>query len=216
MLPALAGEGLVDAVDAFCESIGFSIAQTERVFDAAARHGLRVKLHAEQLSNLGGAALAARHRALSADHLEHLDEAGVAAMAEAGTVAVLLPGAYYFLRDTNLPPIALLRQYGVPMAISTDHNPGTSPVTSLLLMMNMACTLFRLTVPEALAGVTLHAARALGASDRHGKLETGRVADFVLWRVESPSELAYWFGRNPAAMAVRQGRVYPAQTEAQP
>ncbi|GLC95349.1 imidazolonepropionase [Cupriavidus sp. TA19] len=211
MLPALAEEGLVDAVDAFCESIGFSIAQTERVFDAAARHGVRVKLHAEQLSNLGGAALAARHRALSADHLEHLDEAGVAAMAEAGTVAVLLPGAYYFLRDTNLPPIALLRQYGVPMAISTDHNPGTSPVTSLLLMMNMACTLFRLTVPEALAGVTQHAARALGASDRHGKLEAGRTADFVLWRVDSPAELAYWFGRNPAAAVVRQGRVYPAQ-----
>lgn len=210
MLPALAEEGLVDAVDAFCESIGFSIAQTERVFDAAARHGLRVKLHAEQLSNLGGAALAARHRALSADHLEHLDEAGVAAMAEAGTVAVLLPGAYYFLRDTNLPPIALLRQYGVPMAISTDHNPGTSPVTSLLLMMNMACTLFRLTVPEALAGVTAHAARALGAADRHGKLAAGRVADFALWRIDSPAELAYWLGRNPVATVVRQGRVYHA------
>ncbi|SOZ35876.1 imidazolonepropionase [Cupriavidus neocaledonicus] len=208
MLPALADEGLVDAVDAFCESIGFSIAQTERVFDAAARHGLRVKLHAEQLSNLGGAALAARHRALSADHLEHLDEAGVAAMAEAGTVAVLLPGAYYFLRDTNLPPIALLRQYGVPMAISTDHNPGTSPVTSLLLMMNMACTLFRLTVPEALAGVTAHAARALGAADRHGRLAVGRAADFALWRIDSPAELAYWFGRNPVATVVRQGRVH--------
>ncbi|RDK12228.1 imidazolonepropionase [Cupriavidus lacunae] len=208
MLPALAEEGLVDAVDAFCESIGFSIAQTERVFEAAARRGLRVKLHAEQLSNLGGAALAARHRALSADHLEHLDEAGVAAMAEAGTVAVLLPGAYYFLRDTNLPPIALLRQYGVPMAISTDHNPGTSPVTSLLLMMNMACTLFRLTVPEALAGVTVNAARALGAADRHGLLEVGRVADFALWRIDSPAELAYWFGRNPVATVVRQGRVY--------
>ncbi|AQV95404.1 imidazolonepropionase [Cupriavidus necator] len=208
MLPALADEGLVDAVDAFCESIGFSIAQTERVFQAAARHGLRVKLHAEQLSNLGGAALAARHRALSADHLEHLDEAGVAAMAEAGTVAVLLPGAYYFLRDTNLPPIALLRRYGVPMAISTDHNPGTSPVTSLLLMMNMACTLFRLTVPEALAGVTVNAARALGAADRHGLLEVGRVADFALWRIDSPAELAYWFGRNPVATVVREGRVY--------
>ncbi|NOV25188.1 imidazolonepropionase [Cupriavidus necator] len=211
MLPALAGEGLVDAVDAFCESIGFSIAQTERVFDAAARHGLRVKLHAEQLSNLGGAALAARHRALSADHLEHLDEAGVAAMAEAGTVAVLLPGAYYFLRDTNLPPIALLRQYGVPMAISTDHNPGTSPVTSLLLMMNMACTQFRLTVPEALAGVTAHAARALGAADRHGRLATGRGADFALWRIDSPAELAYWFGRNPVATVVRQGRVHACE-----
>ncbi|SPR98054.1 imidazolonepropionase [Cupriavidus taiwanensis] len=214
MLPTLAGEGLVDAVDAFCESIGFSIAQTERVFDAAARHGLRVKLHAEQLSNLGGAALAARHRALSADHLEHLDEAGVAAMAEAGTVAVLLPGAYYFLRDTNLPPIALLRQYGVPMAISTDHNPGTSPVTSLLLMMNMACTLFRLTVPEALAGVTGHAARALGAADRHGRLAAGRVADFALWRIDSPAELAYWFGRNPVATVVRQGRVHACAGDA--
>ena len=183
------------------------------MFDAAARHGLRVKLHAEQLSNLGGAALAARHRALSADHLEHLDEAGVAAMAAAGTVAVLLPGAYYFLRDTNLPPIALLRRHGVPMAISTDHNPGTSPVTSLLLMMNMACTLFRLTVPEALAVVTTHAARALGAADRHGLLATGRAADFVLWRVDSPAELAYWFGRNPAAAVVRQGRFYPTPSQ---
>ncbi|AOZ07418.1 imidazolonepropionase [Cupriavidus malaysiensis] len=210
MLPALAAEGLVDAVDAFCESIGFSPAQTERVFAAAARHGLPVKLHAEQLSNLGGAALAARHRALSADHLEHLDEAGVAAMAEAGTVAVLLPGAYYFLRDTHLPPIDALRRHGVPIAVSTDHNPGTSPVTSLLLMMNMACTLFRMTVPEALAGVTVHAARALGAADRHGLLAPGRVADFALWRIGTPAELAYWFGRNPLAAVVRQGRVFPA------
>jgi len=208
MLPPLAGEGLVDAVDAFCEGIGFSPAQTARVFEAAARHGLPVKLHAEQLSNLGGAALAARHRALSADHLEHLDEAGVAAMAEAGTVAVLLPGAYYFLRDTHLPPLALLRQYGVPVAISTDHNPGTSPTTSLLLMMNMACTLFRMTVPEVLAGVTVHAARALGAADRHGLLAVGRAADFALWQVASPAELAYWFGRNPCAGMVRQGRVF--------
>ncbi len=208
MLPALAGEALVDAVDAFCEGIGFSPAQTARVFEAAARHGLPVKLHAEQLSNLGGAALAARHKALSADHLEHLDEAGVAAMAEAGTVAVLLPGAYYFLRDTHLPPLALLRQYGVPIAISTDHNPGTSPTTSLLLMMNMACTLFRMTVPEVLAGVTVHAARALGATDRHGRLAVGRVADFALWQVASPAELAYWFGRNPCAAVVRQGKVF--------
>ncbi|WP_454732165.1 MULTISPECIES: imidazolonepropionase [Cupriavidus] len=210
MLPALAGEGLVDAVDAFCESVGFSLAQTARVFEAAARHGLRVKLHAEQLSNLGGSVLAARHRALSADHLEHLDEAGVAALAASGTVAVLLPGAYYFLRDTSLPPLALLRRHGVPMAIATDHNPGTSPVTSLLLMMNMACTLFRMTVPEVLAGVTRHAARALGAADRHGLLAAGRGADFVLWQVDSPAELAYWFGRNPAAAVVRQGRVYGA------
>ncbi|WP_454722805.1 MULTISPECIES: imidazolonepropionase [Cupriavidus] len=210
MMPALAAEGLVDAVDAFCESVGFSLAQTTRVFDAAARHGLRVKLHAEQLSNLGGSVLAARYKALSADHLEHLDEAGVAAMAESGTLAVLLPGAYYFLRDTCLPPLALLRRYGVPMAISTDHNPGTSPVTSLLLMMNMACTLFRMTVPEVLAGVTRHAARALGAAQRHGVLAAGRGADFVLWRIDSPAELAYWFGRNPAAAVVRQGRVYGA------
>ena len=208
MLPALSEEGLVDAVDAFCEGIGFSPAQTARVFAAAARHGLPVKLHAEQLSNLGGAALAARHKALSADHLEHLDEAGVVAMAEAGTVAVLLPGAYYFLRDTHLPPLALLRQHGVPIAISTDHNPGTSPTTSLLLMMNMACTLFRMTVPEVLAGVTAHAARALGAADRHGRLAAGRAADFALWQVASPAELAYWFGRNPCAGVVRQGRVY--------
>ncbi|KJK24141.1 imidazolonepropionase [Burkholderiaceae bacterium 16] len=215
MMPALAEEGLVDAVDAFCESVGFSLAQTERVFQAAERLGLRVKLHAEQLSNLGGSALAARHHALSADHLEHLDEAGVMAMAESGTVAVLLPGAYYFLRDTTLPPIGLLRRHGVPMAISTDHNPGTSPVTSLLLMMNMACTLFRLTVPEVLAGVTTHAARALGAADRHGLLAAGRAADFVLWQVDSPAELAYWFGRNPAAAVVRQGKVYPAAAPAQ-
>ncbi|MBV8272236.1 MAG: imidazolonepropionase [Cupriavidus sp.] len=208
MLPALAGEKLVDAVDAFCEGIGFSLAQTERVFEAAARHGLPVKLHAEQLSNLGGSALAARHKALSTDHLEHLDEAGVAAMAEAGTVAVLLPGAYYFLRDTHLPPLALLRQYGVPMAIATDHNPGTSPTTSLLLMMNMGCTLFRMTVPEVLAGVTTHAARALGAADRHGSLAVGRAADFALWQVASPAELAYWFGRNPCTAVVRQGRVF--------
>lgn len=207
MLPALVEEGLVDAVDAFCESIGFTPAQTARVFDAAARFGLPVKLHAEQLSNQGGAALAAQHRALSADHLEHLDAAGVEAMANAGTVAVLLPGAYYFLRDTHLPPIELLRRHGVPMAISTDHNPGTSPTTSLLLMMNMACTLFRMTVPEVLAGVTTHAARALGAQDRHGRLAAGRAADFVLWRIDSPAELAYWFGRNPAACVVRQGRI---------
>lgn len=213
MLPALAGEGLVDAVDAFCEGIGFSPAQTTRVFEAAKRHGLRVKLHAEQLSNLGGAALAASHQALSADHLEHLDEAGVRAMAAAGTVAVLLPGAYYFLRDTHLPPLALLREHGVRIALATDHNPGTSPTTSLLLMMNMACTLFRMTVPEVLAGVTTHAAHALGAADRHGTLAAGRVADFVLWQVATPAELAYWFGRNPCAAAVRQGRIYPTGTD---
>ena len=216
MLPALAAEGLVDAVDAFCEGIGFSPAQTTRVFEAARRHGLPVKLHAEQLSNLGGAALAAGFGALSADHLEHLDEAGIRAMAASGTVAVLLPGAYYFLRDTHLPPLALLREHGVPIAIATDHNPGTSPTTSLLLMMNMACTLFRMTVPEVLAGVTTHAAQALGAADRHGRLAPGRVADFALWQVTSPAELAYWFGRNPCPAVVRQGRVCRAETEATP
>ena len=214
MLPALAEEGLVDAVDAFCETIGFSPAQTERVFRAAQALGLPVKLHAEQLSNLQGAALAARYAALTADHLEHLDETSVAAMAASGTVAVLLPGAFYFLRDTKVPPIDLLRRHGVPMAVSTDHNPGTSPTTSLLLMMNMACTLFRLTVPEVLAGVTRHAAAALGLADRAGRLEAGRAADFVLWDVASPAELAYWFGRNPAACVVRQGRIFSRETHA--
>lgn len=212
MLPVLAEEGLIDAVDAFCEGIGFSLAQTERVFQAAQQFGLPVKLHAEQLSNLGGSALAASYQALSTDHLEYLDEAGIQAMAKAGTVAVLLPGAYYFLRETKLPPLELLRQYQVPVALATDHNPGTSPVTSLLLMLNMACTLFRMTVPEVLAGVTTHAARALGAQDKHGKLEAGRAADFVLWNINSPAELAYWFGRNPAKTVVRQGRIYPGAT----
>jgi imidazolonepropionase len=214
MLPVLAAEGLVDAVDAFCEGIGFSLAQTERVFQAAHKHNLPVKLHAEQLSNLGGSKLAASYQALSSDHLEHLDEAGIQAMAAAGTVAVLLPGAYYFLRDTQLPPIELLRKYKVPMAVATDHNPGTSPVTSLLLMLNMACTLFRLTVPEALAGVTVNAARALGAAERHGTLAVGRAADFVLWKINSPAELAYWFGRNPVHTIVRQGRIIRPQGEA--
>ncbi len=167
MLPALADEGLVDAVDVFCERIDFTLVQSERVFEVAAKRGIGVKMHAEQLSNSGGAALSARYRALSADHLEYLDEAGVAAMNKAGTVAVLLPGAYYFIRETQLPPLDLLRRYEVPIAISTDSNPGTSPVTSLL-MMNMATTLFRMTVPEVLQGVTRHAARAFGNSKRHG------------------------------------------------
>jgi imidazolonepropionase len=205
MLPALADEGLVDAVDVFCERIGFSLAQSERVFEAAERRKLPVKMHAEQLSNGGGTALAARHRALSADHLEFLDEAGVAAMKEAGTVAVLLPGAYYFIRETQLPPIDLLRRYGVPIAISTDSNPGTSPVTSLLLMMNMATTLFRMTVPEVLQGVTRHAARALGQAERHGTLAAGRSADFAVWSVDTLAELAYWIGRPLCARVVRAG-----------
>ncbi|MEX3957978.1 imidazolonepropionase [Trinickia sp. EG282A] len=205
MLPALADEGLVDAVDVFCERIGFSLAQSERVLDAAARRGLPVKMHAEQLSANGGTALAARYGALSADHLEFLDEAGVAAMKEAGTVAVLLPGAYYFIRETQLPPVDLLRRYGVPIALATDCNPGTSPSTSLLAMLNMGCTLFRLTVTEALQGVTCHAARALGRSDRHGVIEVGRRADFVAWSVETLAELAYWIGRPLASRVVRAG-----------
>jgi imidazolonepropionase len=198
-------EGLVDAVDAFCEQIGFTPAQTRRVFETARRLGLPVKLHAEQLSNLHGAALAAEFGALSADHLEHLDDAGVAAMARAGTVAVLLPGAFYFLRETRLPPIAELRAQGVPIAIASDHNPGSSPGLSLLLMLNMACTLFRLTPEEALAGVTVHAAQALGLADSHGRLQAGRQADFVVWDVAAPNELAYWFGRNPCRRVVQAG-----------
>ncbi len=205
MLPALADEGLVDAVDVFCERIGFSLEQSERVFHAAARYRLPVKMHAEQLSNAGGTALAARHRALSADHLEFLDEAGVAAMKEAGTVAVLLPGAFYFIRETQLPPIDLLRRYGVPIAISTDSNPGTSPATSLPLMMNMATTLFRMTVPEVLQGVTRHAAQALGKADTHGSLAVGRAADFAVWSVQSLAELAYWIGRPLCERVVRGG-----------
>lgn len=205
MLPALADEGLVDAVDVFCERIGFTLAQSERVLEAAARRGLPVKMHAEQLSAMGGAALAARYRALSADHLEHLDEAGVAAMKAAGTVAVLLPGAYYFIRETQLPPIELLRRYEVPIALATDSNPGTSPVTSLVAMLNFGCTLFRLTVSEALQGVTRHAAGALGQDARHGSLEAGRAADFVAWSVDTLAELAYWIGRPLAAQVVRNG-----------
>jgi len=196
MLPALAGEGLVDAVDAFCEGIGFSLPQVERVYAAARALGLPVKLHAEQLSNQHGAALAARYGALSADHLEYLDEDGIAAMAAAGTVATLLPGAWYFTRDTHLPPIAGLRAGGVPMAIATDCNPGTSPLTSLLLAMNMAATLFRLTVSECLAGVTCHAARALGRDDI-GTLAPGTWADLAVWNVTEPAELVYRIGGQP-------------------
>jgi len=207
MLPALAAEGLVDAVDVFCERIAFSLAETEQVFRAAQALGLPVKLHAEQLSDMGGAALAARYRALSCDHVEHLSQAGIGAMRAAGTVAVLLPGAFYTLRDTQLPPIEALRAAGVPMAVSTDHNPGTSPALSLLLMVNMACTLFRLTVPEAIAGVTTHAARALGLQDTHGEIAVGRRADFVLWNLREPAELAYWFGQRPVRAVVRRGRV---------
>lgn len=206
MLPAIAAEGLADAVDAFCETIGFSPADTERLFQAARRLGLPVKLHAEQLSDQGGAALAAKYGALSADHLEHLSESGIAAMKAAGTVAVLLPGAYYFLRETKLPPIETLRRAGVPIAISTDHNPGTSPALSLLLMMNMAATLFRMTPAEALAGVTTNAARALGLADR-GVLAPGKRADIVFWDIENPAELTYAIGANPRHATVVGGEL---------
>ena len=195
-LPAQHAAGLVDAVDAFCDTIGFTPAQTQRVFEAARALGLPVKLHAEQLSNQEGAALAARFGALSCDHLEHLSPAGIAAMRAAGTVAMLLPGAYYFLRETRLPPVAALREAGVPMALATDHNPGSSPALSLLLMLNMGCTLFRLTPEEALRGVTVHAARALGLSDR-GTLAIGQRADLAAWEAAHPRELAYLFGHNP-------------------
>ena len=207
MLPALAAEGLVDAVDVFCERIAFSLDETEQVFRAAQALGLPVKLHAEQLSDMGGAALAARYGALSCDHIEHLSADGIAAMRAAGTVAVLLPGAYYTLRDTTLPPISALRDAGVPMAVSTDHNPGTSPALSLLLMVNMACTLFRLTVPEAIDAVTRNAARALGLQATHGAITAGMPANFVLWNLKDGAELAYWFGHRPVRTVVRQGRI---------
>ena len=207
MLPALHAQGLVDAVDVFCERIAFNLEQTERVFKTAQALGLPVKLHAEQLSDMGGTALAARYSALSCDHLEHLSDTGIAAMRAAGTVAVLLPGAYYTLRETQLPPIQKLRDAGVPMAIATDHNPGTSPALSLLLMANMGCTLFRMTVPEVIAGMTRHAAQALGLQTTHGALRVGLPANFILWDMAEPAELAYWLGQRPPCTIVRQGRV---------
>jgi imidazolonepropionase len=203
-LPKLKEQGLVDAVDAFCEGIGFSAAQTERVFEAARALKVPVKLHAEQLSDLGGSALAARHGALSCDHLEYLSPSGIEAMRAAGTVAILLPGAFYFLRETKLPPIQALRESGVPIAISTDHNPGSSPALSLLLMLNMACTLFRLTPEEAFRGVTVNGARALGLHDR-GTLAAGQRADFVIWDVAHPRELAYRIGHNPCRRVIFGG-----------
>jgi imidazolonepropionase len=194
LLPAAAEEGLAASVDAYCDTIAFTLAETERLFATATEQGFRVKLHAEQLSNRGGAKMAARYDALSADHLEHIDEAGVAAMAEAGTVAVLLPGAFYALQETRKPPIDLLRDHGVPMAVATDCNPGTSPLLSPTLAMNMACTLFGLTPEEALAGMTLNAARALGLDAQIGSIAPGRAADLVVWRLESLAELGYWIG----------------------
>ncbi|NIE76007.1 imidazolonepropionase [Pantoea sp. Ap-967] len=205
MLPALAGEGLVDAVDAFCEHLAFSPAQVEKVFIKARELGLPVKLHAEQLSSLHGSSLAARYQALSADHLEFMTEEDAIAMAKAGTVAVLLPGAFYFLRETQLPPMDALRRHGVKIALASDLNPGTSPGLSLRLMLNMGCTLFRMTPEEALAGVTLHAATALGLGDSHGSLETGKVADFVAWQIARPADLAYWLGGDLPKRVVRLG-----------
>ncbi|ESX81856.1 imidazolonepropionase [Mesorhizobium sp. M0027] len=206
ILPAVAAEGLADAVDGFCEGIAFWPEQISRVFDAAKAAGLPVKLHADQLSNLHGAELAARYGALSADHLEYADEAGAVAMAKAGTVATILPGAYYFIRETKKPPIALFRQHGVRMAVATDNNPGTSPLTSLLLTMNMAATLFGLTVDECLAGVTREAARALGLLGQTGTLEAGKSADLAIWDVERPAELVYRMGFNPLHARIWRGQ----------
>ena len=205
MIPSLAQDKLADAVDAFCEGIAFSPEQTARVFAAAKAAGLPVKLHADQLSNLHGARLAAEHNALSADHLEYTDEDGAAALGRAGTVAVLLPGAFYVLRETQLPPVEAFRKHNVPIALATDSNPGTSPITSLLLTMNMAATLFRLTVDECLAGVTRNAARALGRSDI-GTLETGQWCDLAIWDIERLAELIYRIGFNPLQARVRRGR----------
>jgi imidazolonepropionase len=207
VLPAVAREGLADAVDAFCEGIGFSPAQTRRVFEAARAHGLPVKLHADQLSDLDGAALAAEFGALSADHIEYSNERGIAAMAAAGTVAVLLPGAFYFLREKQSPPVAALRAHGVPIALATDNNPGSSPMLSMLLTLNMACTLFRLTPEEALAGLTRNGARALGMAATHGTIAAGKQADLAFWRIEAPAELAYAMGGNPCIRVVRNGEV---------
>ena len=205
MLPELQRLGLVDAVDVFCERIAFNLSQAERVFQAARSLGLPVKLHAEQLSDMGGASLAARYGALSCDHLEWLSAQGARAMAQAGTVAVLLPGAFYFLRETRLPPVALLRELGVPMALATDCNPGSSPCASLLLMLSMGCNLFRLTPEEALLGVTRHAARALGLHDR-GCLAEGMRADLAIWPIDHPTELCYRFGQRHAVRTVHVGR----------
>jgi len=206
MIPAVAKAGLATAVDAFCEGIGFSPDQTRQVFEAARAHGLSVKLHAEQLSNLHGAALAAEFGALSADHLEYLDEDGAAALRASGMAAVLLPGAFYFVRETQAPPVDLLRRYGVRMALATDCNPGTSPLTSPLLVMNMAATLFRMTVVECLAGMTREAAYALGLGDETGTLEAGKACDLAIWDIERPAELVYRMGFNPLHARIWRGQ----------
>lgn len=207
ILPRLAEEGLVDAVDAFCERIAFGTAQVERVFRTAQALGLPVKLHAEQLSDQGGTQLAARYRALSVDHLEYVSEAGVRALATAGSAAVLLPGAFYTLGETRVPPVEHLRALGVPLALASDANPGTSPACSLRLMLNMACRFFKLTPEEALAGVTCEGARALGLERHYGTLEVGKNADFAVWDIEHPAELAYWLGGNPCVRVVRGGKI---------
>jgi imidazolonepropionase len=206
ILPTLAQEGLVDAVDVFCEKIAFSPEQTRRVFDVAKKLGIPVKLHAEQLSDLNGAALAAEYGALSAEHLEWANDSGIAAMAKSGTVAVLLPGAFYALRETKLPPIESLRKHGVAMALATDSNPGSSPALSLLLMLSMACTFFRFTPEEALRGITVNAAKALGLSKSHGTIEAGKAADLVVFDIARPAELAYWIGGTPTVGVMRAGQ----------
>jgi imidazolonepropionase len=205
MIPAVAKERLADAVDAFCEKIAFTPEETAAVFESARTHGLPIKLHADQLSDLGGAALAARFGALSADHLEYTSEAGVKALASSGTVAVLLPGAFYFLRERQLPPLAAFRRHNVPIAIASDCNPGSSPVLSLLLMLNLACTLFRMTPEEALAGVTRVAAKALALGHDRGRLAVGMRADLAMWQIDHPAELAYWLGNNPCIGVVKDG-----------
>jgi imidazolonepropionase len=207
MLPAVIAENLADAVDVFCENIAFDLEQTERILTAAKQAGLQLKLHAEQLSNIGGSALAAKLGAKSVDHIEFLDEAGVKAISESGTCATLLPGAFYFLRETQLPPIDLLRQYKVPMVIASDFNPGSSPICSTLLMLNMACTLFKLTPEEALQGVTINAAKALGLEAKVGHLAIGMQADFCLWDITTPAQLAYAYGVTPCKTVVKKGQV---------
>lgn len=206
MLPKIVSENLADAVDVFCEGIGFSLEQTKRVFDAAKAHNLPIKVHAEQLSNLGASELAANYDALSSDHIEFLDEAGIKAMKKSGMTAVLLPGAFYFLRETQVPPIELLRKYQVPMAVATDANPGTSPIHNIHLMLNMACTLFKLTPSEALAGITCYGAKALGLGESKGQLAVGYDADIALWNIERPAELCYQFGVNPLSSLIQNGQ----------
>jgi len=206
MIPVIAEQKLADTVDVFCENIGFDVKQTERVFATAKQHGLAIKVHAEQLSDLGGTELAAKYNALSSDHVEFLSEAGVEAMSAANMTAVLLPGAFYFLRETQLPPIDMLRKQGVAMAIATDANPGSSPICSIQLMLNMACTLFRLTPSEALAGVTCNAAKALGLAKTKGQLSVGFDADIAVWNISQPAELSYQFGVNPLSALIQKGK----------